>query len=104
MGAAAISAAQATLGQLRSVDSGYGYGNLGITPMIGVNDDGSVFSLANASTVANWAVGQGVGRLSFWSVNRDTACGAVAVRKPAASSTCSGVSQNRLAFTDAFNR
>jgi hypothetical protein len=48
-----------------------------------------------------------VGRLSFWSVNRDTACGSVAAKKFAgadASSTCRGVSQNRPAFTDAFNR
>ncbi len=106
MGQAAISAAEATLGQMQSVDSGYGYGNVGITPMIGVNDDGSVFSLANAATVASWAASHGVGRLSFWSVNRDTACGGVAaqqVARPDASSTCSGVSQSPLAFTDAFN-
>ncbi len=105
MGQAAISAAQATLGQMRSVDSSYGYGNLGITPMIGVNDDGSVFSLANASSVASWAKGNGVGRLSFWSVNRDVSCGGLAPQreaKPDASSTCSGVSQSQLAFTDTF--
>lgn len=117
MGQAAISAAQATLGQMQSVDSGYSYANLGITPMIGVNDDGSTFSLDNASSVASWARSNGVGRLSFWSENRDTACGSVAKptanpaikpltgsskAKPDASSTCSGVSQNPLAFTDAF--
>lgn len=108
MGQAAISAAQATLGQMQSVDPSYGYGNLGITPMIGVNDDNSVFSLDNAATVADWAASNGVGRLSFWSANRDTSCGAVAAErkdlKIDASSTCSGVSQGQLAFTDAFNR
>ncbi|WP_212908697.1 chitinase [Streptomyces sp. TS71-3] len=106
MGKAATAAADATLGQMQSVDSSYGYGNLGITPMIGVNDDNSTFSLDNASSVASWAAGKGVGRLSFWSVNRDTACGSVAkkgIDKPTASPTCSGVEQGQLAFADAFN-
>ncbi len=103
MGQAAINAAQATLAQMKSVDASYSYANVGITPMIGINDDGSDFTLANASTVESWAAGNGVGRLSFWSVNRDQACGFGPV-KPAASSTCSGVSQNKLAFTDAFSR
>ncbi|GHH81278.1 hypothetical protein GCM10018793_38250 [Streptomyces sulfonofaciens] len=106
MGKAAIAAAQATLGQMQSVDSSYGYANLGITPMIGVNDDNSVFSLDNASSVASWAASNGVGRLAFWSANRDTSCASAArqgVKKPDASSTCSGVDQGQLAFTDAFN-
>ncbi|MFD7919233.1 chitinase [Streptomyces sp. NPDC059740] len=104
MGQAAISAAQATLAQMQSVDSGYTYANLGITPMIGVNDDGSTFTLQNAATVKSWAQGKGVGRLSFWSVNRDQSCGAALAAgvSPNASSTCSGVSQGKLAFTDAF--
>lgn len=104
MGAAAIAAAKATLAQMRSVDSGYSYANLGITPMIGVNDDGSTFTLADAQTVANFAATNGVGRLSFWSVNRDQPCGALAGTSihPDASSTCSGIGQSSLAFTDAF--
>jgi chitinase len=102
MGQAAINAAQATLAQMRSVDSSYTYANVGITPMIGVNDDGSTFTLANAATVESWAAANGVGRLSFWSINRDTSCSASSGIHPDASSTCSGVSQNQLAFTDAF--
>jgi chitinase len=108
MGQAAISASEATLGQMQSIDSGYTYANLGITPMIGVNDDNSTFSLDNASTVAGWAASNGVGRLSFWSVNRDTSCGSVAAESvaahPDASSTCSGVAQAPLAFSDVFNK
>jgi chitinase len=99
MGQAAISAAQATLAQMRSVNSAYGYGNLGLTPMIGVNDDGSTFSLDNANSVAGWAHSNGVGRLSFWSITRDQSCGFA----PQASPSCSGVSQSQLAFTSAFN-
>jgi len=99
MGQAAIEAAQATLSQMRSVDSSYGYGNVGITPMIGVNDDNSTFTLDNAATVKNWADANGIGRLSFWSINRDQSCSGFA---PQASPTCSGVDQNQLAFADAF--
>ena len=100
MGQAAITAAQNTLAQMKSVDSSYTYANLGITPMIGTNDDGSVFTLANASTVRSWANSNGVGRLAFWSVNRDQSCGGGS--GGSASSTCSSVSQSPLAFTDAF--
>ncbi len=106
MGQAAIQAARATLGQMQSVDPSYGYANVGITPMIGTNDDGSTFSPADAATVEQWAASNGIGRLAFWSENRDTACSSSATPagvRPDASSTCSGVSQSPLAFTDAFS-
>ncbi|MEV7321272.1 carbohydrate binding domain-containing protein [Streptomyces sp. NPDC093970] len=98
MGQAALSAARATLAQMQSVDSGYGYANLGITPMIGKNDDGSTFTLADAQTVESFAAQNGVGRLAFWSANRDQPCGGNANSL----STCSQISQSPLAFTDAF--
>jgi Carbohydrate binding domain/Glycosyl hydrolases family 18 len=98
MGQAAVSAAEATLAQMQSVDSGYTYANLGITPMIGKNDDGSTFTLADARTVENFAEQNGAGRLAFWSVNRDQPCSGSANSLP----TCSEISQNSLAFTDAF--
>ncbi|WP_316770209.1 carbohydrate binding domain-containing protein [Streptomyces sasae] len=98
MGQAALSAARATLAQMQSVDSGYTYANLGITPMIGKNDDGSTFTLADAQTVESFAAQNGVGRLAFWSANRDQPCSGSANSL----STCSEISQNSLAFTDAF--
>ncbi|MER6270905.1 carbohydrate binding domain-containing protein [Streptomyces sp900105755] len=98
MGQGAVSAAKATLAQMQSVDSGYTYANLGITPMIGKNDDGSTFTLADAQTVESFAAQNGVGRLSFWSANRDQPCSGSANSL----STCSEISQNTLAFTDAF--
>ena len=101
MGQAAISAAQATLNQMRAVNSSYTYAHVGITPMIGVNDDGSTFTLSDASTVASWAASNGIGRLAFWSVDRDQNCPGGATGG-AASSTCSGVSQSTGAFTGAF--
>ncbi|RAG84499.1 hypothetical protein DN069_16765 [Streptacidiphilus pinicola] len=98
MGQGAVSAAQATLAQMQSVDPSYTYANLGITPMIGKNDDGSTFTLADAQTVENFAAQNGVGRLAFWAVTRDQACGGSANSLP----TCSEISQSPLAFTDAF--
>lgn len=101
MGQGAIQAAQNTLGQLKAINSAYTYANIGITPMIGVNDDGSTFTLADASTVTSWAAQNGVGRLAFWSVDRDQACPGGSTGG-GASSTCSGVSQSTGAFTAAF--
>ena len=98
MGQGSVAAAQATLAQMQSVDSGYSYANVGITPMIGKNDDGSTFTLADAQTVESFAVQHSVGRLAFWSVDRDQPCSGTANSLP----TCSEISQNSLAFTDAF--
>ncbi len=98
MGQGSVAAAQATLAQMQSVDSGYSYANLGITPMIGKNDDGSTFTLADAQTVRSFATQNGVGRLAFWSVDRDQPCSGSANSL----STCSEISQNSLAFTDSF--
>ena len=100
MGNAAISAAQNTLNQMRAVNGSYSYANVGITPMIGVNDDGSTFTLADASSVASWASSNGIGRLAFWSVDRDQAC--PGGNGGAASPTCSGVSESTGQFTSAF--
>ncbi|WP_031515899.1 chitinase [Streptomyces sp. NRRL F-5123] len=98
MGQGSVAAAQATLGQMQSVDAGYTYANLGITPMIGKNDDGSTFTLADAQTVESFAEQHGVGRLAFWAVTRDQACGGSANGL----STCSQISQSTLQFTDIF--
>jgi hypothetical protein len=98
MGQGSVSAAQATLAQMQSVDSGYSYANLGITPMIGKNDDGSTFTLADAQTVESFAVQHSVGRLAFWSVDRDQPCSGTANSLP----TCSEISQSSFAFTSAF--
>ena len=100
MGNAAISAAENTLTQMKAVNGSYTYANVGITPMIGVNDDGSTFTLADASSVASWASGNGIGRLAFWSVDRDQAC--PGGNGGAASPTCSGVSESTGQFSSAF--
>jgi hypothetical protein len=105
MGKDAEAAAKNTLAQLKAINPGYSYANLGLTPMIGINDDGSDFTLGNARTVVKWAHSHGVGRLAFWAVTRDQSCGgAAAGMVPDASSTCSGVSQTKLEFTHIFTR
>jgi hypothetical protein len=100
MGAAAITAARAARRQLRRIWPHAGYANLGITPMIGVNDvTVEHFTRADAKRVAAFAQHHHVGRTAFWSLGRDQTC---AQQQGAASNVCSGVGQRRLAFTRAF--
>ncbi len=76
MGKVATGSATATYAQLKNVFPGKTGGELwamiGITPMIGVNDDSSeVFSTNDASTVAGFARQNGLGLLSYWALQRD---------------------------------
>jgi hypothetical protein len=77
MGAYAIQSAESTYSQLTTLYSGYGksfgYSQLGVTPMLGVNDITSeVFTLADAQALEDYARAKGVGMLALWSVTRDT--------------------------------
>jgi hypothetical protein len=102
MGAAAITAVRAARHQLRGIWPHAGYANLGITPMIGVNDVVvEHFTQADAKRVAAFAKHHHVGRTAFWALGRDQAC---AQRQRTASDICSGVRQRPLAFTRAFLR
>ena len=68
----ALSAAQATSGQLASlygISTAQAYAMMGLTPIAGQNDDNEVFSTANASTLESFAATNGVGELSFWEVD-----------------------------------
>ncbi|MBF9066899.1 chitinase [Streptacidiphilus fuscans] len=103
MGSAANQALDATAAQVASafgISTSAAYARLGNTPMIGQNDSaGEVFSLGDASTVESYAAQRGIAELSFWSEGRDNGgCPG----QTTASSTCSGVSQNSGAFTQAF--
>jgi len=102
MGAAAISAAQGTVSIARGIWPSFGYANLGITPMIGQNDQaGEIFTIANAQSVVAFANSNGVGRLAFWSIGRDQPCPGGA--GGGASPNCSSISQSSLQFTGIFN-
>jgi hypothetical protein len=100
MGQEAIQAAQSTLAQARADWSGDTYANIGVTPMIGQNDNSAeVFSKADASTLVSWANSNHLGRLAFWSVDRDQPCSGSAQGLPA----CSEISQQSLDFTKIFD-
>ncbi|WP_074011711.1 hypothetical protein [Candidatus Sodalis sp. SoCistrobi] len=47
------------------------FAKIGVTPMIGRNDDGTIFTLDNAFNVGAFAAQQGLSMLSHWSLNRD---------------------------------
>ena len=72
--------------------------NVGITPMIGRNDvQTEVFTLQNATDLANWARGQSwINRLAFWSLARDNGS---CPGQEWASPICSGVAQSQWEFS-----
>jgi hypothetical protein len=47
---------------------------IGVIPMIGKNDDSEVFSVADAKTLATFAIQNQLGLVSFWSIDRDQVC------------------------------
>ncbi len=101
MGDFAVSAAQNTLTQLRNdYSASASFGMVGITPMIGQNDDAAeIFTEADARQVVSFAQSNGIGRLAFWSVDRDQPCpSSVGSGLP----FCSQISQQPLDFTRIF--
>jgi chitinase len=79
------------------------WSRIGATPMIGQNDvDAERFSVADARGLASYAVDKGLGRVSMWSLNRDAPCRGTFANVVVHSNTCSGVSQEALAFSSVF--
>jgi chitinase len=74
-GNVAISSAQGTQQQLKGIftwlNDAQLWAMIGITPMIGQNDDGTVFRQADATAVTSFAQQHGIGLLSFWALQRD---------------------------------
>jgi hypothetical protein len=100
MGQEAIQAAESTLTQAQADWPSDTYANIGVTPMIGQNDtSGEIFSEADAQTLVSWADTAHLGRLAFWSVDRDQPCAGSASGLPA----CSEISQQPLDFTKIFD-
>src|SRR3954465_2205686 len=111
MMAATEQAIRSTVAQVRDLYEEQGtrlsdaqtWARVGATPMIGQNDvDGEVFTLADAGALVTFARGNGLGRVSLWSLNRDTGCSASFAEGVIHSNTCSGVEQTSLAFVDVF--
>jgi hypothetical protein len=99
MGSYAVEAAENTLSFIQTIWPSDTYANVGVTPMIGQNDDpAEVFTEADAQTLVSFAQSNGLGRLAFWSVDRDQPCtGSVS-----GLSECSEISQQPLDFTKIF--
>ncbi|GGM27129.1 carbohydrate-binding protein [Dactylosporangium sucinum] len=98
MGAASVSAAD---GLKNAVKSAYGYSDaaaytkIGISSMNGKTDEADeTVTLADFQTILAYAQQHHIARLTFWSINRDRACGA-----GSDADSCSGVSQAPYAYT-----
>jgi hypothetical protein len=99
MGNDAVQAAQATLSFAKTIWPSDTFANIGVTPMIGRNDDAAeTFTEADAHTLVNFASANGIGRLAFWSVDRDQPCAGSANSLP----QCSEITQTSLDFTKIF--
>jgi chitinase len=100
MGVDAISAA---LGTIQQISFAGLTSKVGITPMIGVNDDSAeVFSLADAQALTAFADSNPqVARLSMWSMARDNGSGA---GQAWASPTDSGIAQANYQFSSIFKQ
>jgi Carbohydrate binding domain len=101
-GQSVIEAAESTEAQMATIwpndSTAQLYSMLGVTPMIGDNDTGPVFTIADAQELVSWAESENIGRLAFWSEGRDNGgCPSGGV-----SPTCSGISQSQYQFTSIF--
>lgn len=77
------------------------YANIGVTPMIGTNDDSAeIFTAADARSLVSFAQQNHLGRLAFWSVDRDQPCGG----SVSGLASCSEISQAPLDFTKIFDQ
>ncbi|KJS62714.1 glycosyl hydrolase family 18 protein [Streptomyces rubellomurinus] len=76
------------------------WGSIGIIEMPGIDDFGAAetFTVANATTVYNWAVSKGINTLSFWALQRDNG----GCPGKGGDDSCSGIAQNTWDFTHIF--
>lgn len=103
MGQAAIDAAMSTAAQLKSIPAYAAWtdtqrlGLVAVTPMLGLNDTGEIFTLANATTVGQWAKANKLAGIGWWEMTRDQPCtGGIPAYM------CSGVSNPQWSFSKAF--
>lgn len=77
---------------------------VGVTPMIGQNDiKNEVFTLDDAVELGAFASEKQLGRIAFWSANRDQACGANSFGSTRVSDLCSGIEQESHQFAQIFS-
>jgi hypothetical protein len=99
-GQSVTASATAAHGQLqRLYRQGDVWQRMGLTPIIGVAGVGAQFRPADADQVMTWATAHGLGRLSMWSVTRDTPC---TDDTSVTSDTCSGLDEDAGVFSKIF--
>jgi Cellulose binding domain len=96
----AVQAAQSTFTQLRSLypsaTDAQLWRRLGVTPMLGQNDDSHIFDQAAARQLVAFAAGKHLGMLAFWETTRDAnAC-------TGATYKCTNISQQPYEFSKIF--
>ncbi|MFI7675704.1 cellulose binding domain-containing protein [Actinophytocola sp. NPDC049390] len=97
IGTDTINAAEGLKNKLKSAfgwTDAQAYAHMGISGMNGLSDQQEMTSVATWTSIRDWAKARGLGRLAFWSVNRDRPCPGGGVV-----SNCSGISQNNWDFT-----
>ncbi|MFJ9542791.1 cellulose binding domain-containing protein [Streptomyces sp. NPDC101225] len=99
-GDAAVQAAQSTFTQLKSLYPGRTDAQLwamvGVTPMLGQNDDGHVYDQSDARQLVSFAQGRHLGELAFWEATRDrNACNGALYQ-------CTNIPQSPYEFAKIF--
>jgi chitinase len=93
---AAATAAHGQLQRLYHQDADTVWRRMGVAPVIGVAANGAGFQSPDAQQVRTWAAGHRLGRLSMWSITRDTPCTADTT---AQNDTCSGLDEDPGVFS-----
>jgi hypothetical protein len=98
---AAANAAHDQLATLYHQGDAQVWQRMGVTPVIGVGAPGlsAPFRPADARQLLAWAAARGLGRLSMWSITRDTPC---TVDTSVAGDTCSGLDEDTGVFSEIF--
>jgi len=93
----AVQAANSTFNQLKSIyGGGVSWKMVGVTPMLGQNDDGHVYNQADARQLVSFAKGKHLGMLSFWEATRDrNACNGPLYK-------CTNIAQKPYEFAKIF--
>ncbi|WP_329240025.1 chitinase [Actinoallomurus sp. NBC_01490] len=99
-GDAATQAAQSTHDQLKTIFTGKSdaqiWAMVGVTPMLGKNDDGSVYDQSDARRLVSFAGQHHIGTLGFWEETRDrNACNGALYQ-------CTNIPQQPYEFSKIF--
>jgi hypothetical protein len=96
----AVQAAKSTFAQLKTLYPSAGdaevWRRIGVTPMLGQNDDKNIFDQADSRQLVQFAAQNHLGSLAFWEVTRDANACTGALYK------CTNVTQQPYEFSKIF--